>query len=273
MEKKIIGIGVLAGSLSGLAAFGVARLWEAPVIGRAIEYEERRSAAEAALTGEHAHEHEVFSRALQENVGAGIGTMVFAIAMGALFAVAFVVATTHLNRRHLTADLRSTAMALAGAGFLSTSLVPFIIYPANPPGVGLAETISDRTGAYLLALGISVGFAIVAAAVALRLTPRIGGWTATAVGAVGYLAAVGLTSAVLPDFDETPGALTDAGGNVVFPGFPADVLADFRMYSIGTQAALWLVLGASFAVLISRATTSTSVAQSADLTGAVHAGR
>jgi hypothetical protein len=164
MEKKIVGIGVLAGSLSGLAAFGFARLWEAPVIGRAIQYEERRSAAEAALTGEHAHEHEVFSRTLQENVGAGIGTIVFAIAMGALFAVAFIVATTHLRRRHLTADLRSTAMALAGAGFLSMSLVPFIIYPANPPGVGLSETISDRTGAYLLALGVSVGFAIVAAA-------------------------------------------------------------------------------------------------------------
>jgi len=273
MEKKIIGIGVLAGLLSGLASFGFARLWEAPVIAHAIQYEERRTAAEAALTGEHAHEHEVFTRALQENVGAGIGTIVFAIAMGALFAVAFIAVTTHAKRRHLTADLRSTAMALAGAGFVSFSLVPFIIYPANPPGVGLAETISDRTGAYLLAVGVSVGFAVVAAAVALRLTPRIGGWTATAVGSVGYLAAVGLANAVLPDFDETPGALTDASGNMVFPEFPADVLADFRMYSIGTQAVLWLVLGASFAVLISRATTSTSATQSADLAGGVHAHR
>jgi hypothetical protein len=273
MEKKIVGFGLVAGLLSGLASFGFARTWGAPVIADAIEYEEQRSSAEAALTGEHVHEHEVFTRALQENVGAGVGTIVFAIAMGALFAVSFIVVSNQLYRRHLSCDPRSLAMMLAGAGFVSVNLVPFLAYPANPPGVGLAGTLSARTSAYLLAVGLAVGLAVVASAVALRLAPKVGGWTAIALGSVGYLVAVGVTTVVLPSYDETPGALTDARGTTVFPGFPADVLADFRMYSIGAQAILWLVLGGSFAVLISRTSTSASAAHPANLVGAMHAGR
>ena len=35
---------------------------------------------------------------------------------------------------------------------------------------------------------------------------------------------------------ETPLPLTDASGTIVYPGFPADVLFDFRLYSVGRAA-------------------------------------
>jgi hypothetical protein len=46
---------------------------------------------------------------------------------------------------------------------------------------------------------------------------------------------------------ETPQPLRDANGNIVFPGFPADVLYSFRVYSVATQLVLWSALGLIFA--------------------------
>ena len=106
MEKKIIGLGLLAGALAGSASFLYARTQIAPLIAEAISYEEARS--HAAAGGEHAHEHEVFSRAVQENIGAGVGTIMFAIITGALFAVAVSIALATLQR-HRVVDLVANA--------------------------------------------------------------------------------------------------------------------------------------------------------------------
>jgi hypothetical protein len=46
---------------------------------------------------------------------------------------------------------------------------------------------------------------------------------------------------------ETPGPLTDASGAIVFPGFPADLLFNFRLYSIGAQLIMWAAIGLVFA--------------------------
>ena len=39
---------------------------------------------------------------------------------------------------------------------------------------------------------------------------------------------------VLPTFDETPNALRDDTGAIVYPGFAADDLYEFRLHSLGT---------------------------------------
>jgi predicted cobalt transporter CbtA len=241
VEKKLISLGLMAGLLGGLASFAFARLQVTPVIRRAIEFEE------GGQHREHEHEQELFTRAVQENVGTAAGTVVFAMAVGAIFAVAFITGSMRLSRRGISVDPRWTALLLAGAGFVTVNLFPFLLYPANPPGVGLAETIGDRTSAYLVTVGLSVTLAIVAIAVTVRLVPRIGGWAAAGTGVLGYVAATSIAAAALPRYDETPA------------GFPADVLSDFRMYSILSQAILWLVIGAIFAGLLPRRT------------GAVHA--
>ena len=46
---------------------------------------------------------------------------------------------------------------------------------------------------------------------------------------------------------ETPQPLKDAAGNIVFPGFPADDLYYFRLYSIGAQIILWATIALGFA--------------------------
>ena len=91
MEKRIIARGLLAGALGGVLAFVFARIFVEPVIGRAIDFEDGRSEAAAAM-GAHEHGMEVFTRDVQANVGMGFGVLAFSVAMGALFAVAFVVA-------------------------------------------------------------------------------------------------------------------------------------------------------------------------------------
>ena len=252
MEKKFITLGVASGLLAGLASFGYARLRLSPLIDQAIGYEEGRAHAESLLSGEHGHAHEVFSRPLQENVGAGVGTVVFGVVMGALFAVAFTVLLAVLRRRQLRVDARAVAALLAVAAFVSTTLIPALAYPPNPPSVGLEETIGARTSAYLAIVLTSVALAAVAAGVALRFAPRLGGFLAAVAATAGYLLAVTTVMALMPSFHEVPGPMTGPSGELVFAGFPAEVLSDFRIGSLLTQAILWAVIGAGFAVLLPR---------------------
>ncbi len=234
--NRIIGLGLTAGLVSGLASFGFARVFVSPLVDAAIGHTEH-----------HSHEQEVFSRALQENVGAGVGTVMFAIVLGALFSVAVSVLAMHASRRGITADLRWAVSGIAVAGFVAVNLVPAVWYPANPPGVGMSGTIGTRTTAYLILLVASVALAIIAATVAVRLSRRLGSWTAVTVAVWGYLAAVTAVGLVLPHFDEAP------------HGFPAALLADFRMNSILTQALMWLVLGTVFAAWLPRAINARTV--------------
>jgi hypothetical protein len=54
--------------------------------------------------------------------------------------------------------------------------------------------------------------------------------------------------ALLPSFHEVPGPLSGPDG-LVLAGFPAEVLGEFRVYSLVNQALMWLVIGATSAGL------------------------
>ena len=250
MEKKFIGAGLLSGLVAGIVAFVFARIYIEPLVDRAVGYEEGRSHAELELTGgSHAHDHELFSRTVQQNFGAGVGSVVFGLIIGAFFAVAFTVVWAYIGRRYPTTDPRTVAALLAVCGFVAVYLIPFSAYPANPPAVGGDDTIGSRSGAYLTILLLSVGFMIAAAVLAFWLAPKIGGLYAAVVAGVAYLAAIAVTVLLLPSFDEVPGPLMD-GQSMVFPGFPADLLGDFRYYSVINQVILWAVLGLGFALAL-----------------------
>jgi predicted cobalt transporter CbtA len=229
--QKIIGLGLTAGLAGGIAAFGFARILVSPLVDQAIGHEEAHA---------HGEDHEIFSRALQENVGAGVGTVMFAVVLGALFSVAVTTLAMHLGRRGIRTDLRWPVSGLAAIGFVAVNLVPALCFPANPPGVGQADTIGARTSAYLVILLASVALAIIAVAVAVRLSARLGTWSAVTVAGWGYLVSVTAVGLLLPRFDE------------VSDHFPAALLADFRMNSLLTQALMWLVLGTVFAALLPR---------------------
>ena len=249
MEARIIGRGLLAGALAGLSAFLYARVFVEPVISRAIDYEEDRGEMRAAMRGGmHEHGMELFTRDVQSWAGMGFGVLAFSVAMGGLFAVAFVVAYL----RFPGLSVRMLSVLLATGAFVTVYLVPFVKYPANPPGIGEADTIRERTGLYLLMIVTSVVLALGALWLGRRLVPRLGAWGATLLAMGGYLVAVGLVTWALPPVAQTPQPLIDTSGTIRYPGFPADDLYHFRLYAVGTQVVIWVIIGLVFGNLASR---------------------
>jgi Probable cobalt transporter subunit (CbtA) len=255
MERRLILRGVLAGALGGLLAFLFARVFAEPQIQRAIDYETARDAAQQALDKAaglpvQGAEAEVFSRSLQANVGAGLGLILFGAAVGALFAVAYAVCLGRAGR----VPPRALAVLVAGGGFLALYLVPFLKYPADPPGIGHADTIRLRGTGYLIMVVSSVLLLVLCTWLGRRLQPRYGAWTATLLAAGTFLLATGVLMALLPPVRglAANGLLVDPGGRIVFPGFPADVLYRFRLYSVGAQLVLWAVIAVTFGPLAER---------------------
>lgn len=243
MEGRIIARGCLAGAVGGLLSIVFARIFVTPVIDRAIEYEEGR--AEAA--GASGHGIEMFTRGVQANVGMSVGVLAFSVAMGALFAVVFCV--VHGRVDHLSPRLLS--VLLAGAMFVAVYLVPALKYPKNPPAVGREETLQQRSLLFLFMVVASAALIVCAVWWGRRLTRRFGAWSATLMAMGSYAVAVAIVMLVLPTFDETPEPLR-VGGTTVFPGFAADDLYEFRLYSLGTQLILWTSIALVFAPLVAR---------------------
>ncbi|MDQ2790330.1 MAG: cobalt transporter [Pseudonocardiales bacterium] len=267
MERKLLLRGVLVGALAGLLAFVFARIFAEPQIQTAIDYETGRDAAKAALDKAAGLPAglagpDIFSRAIQANLGAGVGMIFFGVAVGALFVVAYAVCLGRVG------NLRPRALALlvAAGGFLAVYLVPFVKYPANPPAIGNPDTVKDRGGLYLLMVLCSVVFLVAAVWLGQRLRERFGNWNASVLAGATFVVAIGIVMAILPSLGhlagneqqsgnhttETPLALTNAGGTIVYPGFPADVLFDFRLYSVAAQLILWATIGLVFAPLADR---------------------
>lgn len=254
MERQLILRGLLAGGAGGLVAFGFARIFAEPQIQAAIDYENGREATHS--------EPDLFSRTVQANVGMGVGMVLFGIAMGALFAVAYAICLGRVGRLRP----RTLAMLVAVGGFLGFYFVPFLKYPANPPAIGHEETIQARANLYLVMVVCSLLFLLGAVALGKRLAPHFGNWNATLLALAAYVVVIGIVMAVLPSLGhlaanvqeygrhatETPLPLTDAHGTIVFPGFDADRLYAFRLYSVGAQVLLWGVIGLVFGPLADR---------------------
>jgi hypothetical protein len=267
MEKRIIGRGVLVGAFAGLLAFIFGRIFAEPVIQRAIDYESGRDDAKMALDKAAGLPMEsmgpdIFSRTIQSDVGIAFGLILFGVAMGALFAVVYSVTVSRVGN----VSPRNLALLLAGGMFLGVYFVPFLKYPANPPSIGHPETIGDRTGLYLIMVVCSLLFGLGAVLLGRRLAPRFGNWTATLLAAAAFIVAIGIVMLLPPSLGhlsantseygvattETPQPLRDPAGTIVYPGFPADDLYLFRLYSVANQLILWATIGLCFAPMANR---------------------
>ncbi|MBO2447598.1 CbtA family protein [Actinomadura barringtoniae] len=267
MERKFIVRGILAGIIAGLLAFVFARIFAEPQIQAAIDYESGRDAAQHVLDqakgvpmeSEHS---DPFSRTVQGNAGIGVGIVAFGAAMGGIFAVAFMLAAGRTGKLRP----RTLAMLTALGGFLGFFMLPFLKYPANPPAIGHEETIKDRSGLFLLMVCVSIVLLVLAVWAGQRLRPRFGTWNATLLAIAGGAVVLGVVMLLLPSLGElsanvkeygkhateTPQPLTDDQGKIVYPGFPADVLFKFRLYSVGAQLILWAGIGLIFAPMAER---------------------
>ncbi|MQY03129.1 CbtA family protein [Actinomadura macrotermitis] len=230
--------GMIAGLGAAAVALLVAWIYGEPQVGLAISFEEARSAAHHHGGGApHVHEPEVVSRTVQKTTGLITALAFYGVALGGLFAIAFAVAYGRLG----ALGARATAALVAMAGFVAVELVPFLKYPATPPAVGSPETIGSRTALYFGMMALGVLATAAAVIVCRRLAPRLGLWNAAIVTAAGYVVLLGIVFRATPKPDAVPAE------------FPASVLWDFRIASLGLQFALWTTLGLLFGYLTERA--------------------
>jgi putative cobalt transporter subunit CbtA len=252
MVGALLWRGMLLGVLAGLLCFGFLELAGERSVEQAIAFESQH---EKPATPAAAHTHpgaaapkeepqpELVSREVQGGIGLFVAVTVYSAAFGGFFAVAFAFAYGRM------ADLppRATAAMLAALGFVSVYVVPFIKYPPNPPSVGDAETIGMRTALYFSMLALSLAAMIGAGMLRLRLQPRLGLWNAFLAAAATYLFAVTIVGLALPAINEVP------------EHFPAAVLWNFRLASLGVQLLLCAVFGIGFGLAAERVLANSSL--------------
>jgi putative cobalt transporter subunit CbtA len=235
MARALLVRGMLAGVLAGLVALVFAAAFGEPQVAAAIRVEEAHAAAGEAGA-------EPVSRLVQSTVGLGLAIIVFGAAVGGVFGLAFGFLYGRLGASGARATgARATALGVAATGFVAGSLVPFLKYPANPPGVESSLGMRERTALYFLVLLIAVLVAIGALIAGRSLVARWGAWNGAIAASLGFVVIVTVIGAVLP------------GAPSQGEGFPPELLWRFRVASLGTQAALWVALGLVFGALTERA--------------------
>lgn len=251
MTGKLLLRGMLVGLIAALLSFGFLKLAGEPSVDRAIAFESamdegkaKAEADEAAAKGLPApvkqSEPELVSRPVQAGVGLFAGVLIYSTAFGGLFALVFALAFGRIG----DFSPRATSALLAAAGFVSVYVTPMIKYPANPPSVGLPETIGMRTSLYFALILISLAGMIAAGMVRLRLNRRLGEWNAALIAAGAYIVVMTGVALALPEVNEVP------------ESFPATLLWQFRLASLGGQAVMWATLGLLFGAFAERVVAS-----------------
>ncbi|GAA3123116.1 CbtA family protein [Planomonospora alba] len=251
MVRTLLVRGLLLGLLAGFSAGGFAFVFGEPHVDSAIALEE--AAAASAPAGEAGHDHAAgsghdhggaaghhhgegatFGRPVQK-AGLFLATGLYGLAVGGVFAL------VHAGLRGRVGPRNEGGLALAAAGtaFVAVILVPFLKYPANPPAVGDPETIDGRTALYVVM--VLVGLAATAVAVATARHVSSGPWQRWSAAVAAFLVPVIAAWLLLPAVDEVP------------EGFPASLLWEFRLASLGTQLVFWAAFGVLFGWACDRA--------------------
>ena len=240
--------GMLIGIVAGLLCFSFLKIVGEPQVDRAITFETQldeakaRAAAQALIAKglpapKEEPETELVSRRVQVGIGLFTGVMIYNVAFGGLFALAFLLAYGRIG------DLgpRATSAVLAVVGLIAVYIVPNLKYPANPPSVGDPATIGMRTALYFSMIAISLAAIIAAGMLRLRLLPRHGAWNAFLIAGGAYLIVMIVVGLALPPINEVPAE------------FPAVVLWRFRIASLSAQLIMWATIGLIFGALTERA--------------------
>jgi pimeloyl-ACP methyl ester carboxylesterase len=226
--------GMLAGLVAGFLAFGFAKVFGEPQVDRAIGFEEQLAKAKG-----EPKEPEIVSREVQASIGLFTGVTVVGTAMGGLFALAFAFA----NGRLVSLPPRTTALIIAALGLIALYVVPNLKYPANPPSVGQPDTIGYRTQLYFGMIAFSLAALAIAISAARQFVSQLGVLSAILIGAGVYIVLTAIAGYVLPPINEVP------------EGFPADLLWNFRIVSLGIRGILWTTIALIFGASLERSQT------------------
>jgi len=236
--------GMLIGIVAGLLCFSFLKIVGEPQVDRAITFETQLDEAKAHAAAQaliakglpapkEEPEPELVSRRVQAGLGLFTGVMIYNMAFGGLFALAFALAYGRMG----DFGPRATSVVLAVIGLIAVYIVPNLKYPANPPSVGDPATIGMRTALYFSMIAISLAAMIAAGMLRLQLLPRHGARNALLISGAAYLIVVIAAGLALPAINEVP------------PKFPGVVLWQFRIASLGAQLIMWATIGLAFGVL------------------------
>lgn len=240
MVWTLVRRGLVVGLVAGLLAGSFAFVFGEPRVQDAIEIEEAGSAhASVSFTPPIGQISDWVVDRDEQRGGLFLATALYGIAIGGLFAVGFAV----LRGRGTQRSDWQLATRLAAALFVAVVLVPFIKYPANPPAVGDPQTIGDRTEYYLILLVGSLLALLATARVMWSIRADAEPWVRPLLGAGAFIGVAGGLALALPGVQEIP------------PDFPAPLIWEFRLSSLGTQAVLWAALGIGFGIASHRAAT------------------
>jgi hypothetical protein len=232
--------GMLVGIVAGLLSFAFLKIYGEPAVDIAIAFETQMEAAKASAAGAASIEEkpELVSRRVQAGLGLFTAVMVYSVAFGGLFGLAYAFAYRRIPG---AVTPQGVALLLAAVGFVAVYLVPNLKYPANPPSVGDPQTIGMRTALYFIMIAVSIAAMIGALSLKRLLLRRLGDWNSTLAVAAYYVAVVIIAGLLLPAVNEVP------------EQFPAVTLWKFRVASIGAQFIMWATLGLLFGALTQRA--------------------
>lgn len=218
-------VSLLSGVIAGVILAGVSYFVAEPFIDQAIGIEVDNSIA----SGEVVDFDELSSYRVWQKEGTFAAGAFLGVTYGAILGIIYVISRKYLP----SSSDRKKALILAAIMCLSLYIVPFIKYPANPPGVGDPETIGLRDSLYtsyqlasgLIALGVSI----------LMYKLRKISYIKYVIPII-YLGLVAFIYAVFP---ANPDEITA----------PMDLVNAFRAVTFGTMVMFYLVLGAIFGIM------------------------
>ncbi|HEX9440371.1 MAG TPA: CbtA family protein [Roseiflexaceae bacterium] len=244
---RVLLYAVIAGLTAGLLVTLFHAIITEPVIDQAIALEEQRAAQNPTAEANH-HEAPIVSREFQKSSGLVIGYLFYGTTWALIFTLVFFPLQSWLAR---FGPWRG-ALLLAALAWWAIIFVPFIKYPANPPGVGDPETINYRQNIYLALLLLSASGAALVVWLGGRLARQVRQPSWLIMGAGLLVVGAALVLLMPPNSDPITA--------------PADLVFNFRIRSLLGLTLFWAIFGAVFGWLARRnarrATSPSAVAAS-----------
>lgn len=204
-----------------------------PLIDRAIGIEEQMSQAEATSVDGH-EEMPIVSRDVQK-LGLFLGWFLYAVGWASLFGAIY-----FLTQKWLPgAATWQRGLTMAALTYWGIALLPFLKYPANPPGVGDPATIDYRQTLYLTVLALSIAAAVIAVLLHRQFSQRSG----TVKPWLPPLLFIGVFSLTI--YFAMP-------GNPDAIRMPLEIVQNFRVLSFSGLTVFWAAFGLAFAWLAQR---------------------